>query len=102
VKRPCAHPTCPRLIEAPRVRCQEHQAEREAGRRQRGLTGSRGSTWRWRKLRRRILERDGYCCVKCDAPYPLEVDHINGDPENNRSTNLQTLCVPCHHDKHRG
>jgi 5-methylcytosine-specific restriction endonuclease McrA len=26
----------------------------------------------------------------------LDVDHIDGNPSNNKPENLQTLCKPCH------
>lgn len=32
-------------------------------------------------------------------PCQLDVDHINGDHEDNRSVNLQTLCANCHRFK---
>jgi 5-methylcytosine-specific restriction endonuclease McrA len=97
--RPCIERDCPRLVKDA-TRCPECAAAHERKRKARGLTGKRGSTHRWRKARRRALIRDGYRCVRCDCPYPLEVDHINGDPEDHRLENLQTLCVKCHHDKH--
>lgn len=59
---------------------------------------------RWRRLRRRILERDSFRCRKCRR-WGGEVDHIvplarggaRYDPEN-----LQTLCSGCHIRKTRG
>ena len=98
--RPCIHPDCAALVESPANRCEAHRVEDRRGRQARGLTGQRGSTRRWRKIRRRALERDGYRCVKCNRPYPLEVDHIDGDSTNDDLENLQTLCVGCHRDKH--
>ena len=41
--------------------------------------------------------RLGYVCdctIKISAQ--LQVDHINGDPTDNRPENLQTLCSNCH------
>lgn len=61
-------------------------------------------TRRWRRLRRRILERDGYRCRACGRPGRLEVDHVvpvsrggGDDPAN-----LQALCRTCHIDKTAG
>jgi len=47
--------------------------------------------------------RLGFVCpVKEDFKFPNSVlhgDHINGDHEDNRPENLQTLCAICHHLK---
>lgn len=57
----------------------------------------------WRRLRRRVLDRDGWQCVICSSPYPLEVDHRvpveRGGGHEMR--NLQTLCRGCHIRKTR-
>ena len=55
-------------------------------------------------VRRAILDRDGWRCVKCRKSGRFEIDHIipvqfGGawwDQEN-----LQTLCRPCHFSKSR-
>lgn len=56
-------------------------------------------------LRKKVLERDGYACVKCgltDAEHrsewerPITVDHIDKDRGRNRMDNLQALCLRCH------
>lgn len=62
------------------------------------------ATRRWQKLRRQVLEADGYRCRQCGRPGRLEVDHITAvadggdlwDPEN-----LQALCRGCHVAKTR-
>lgn len=58
----------------------------------------RTGTGRWRKLRVRILRRDGYLCVRCGAK-ARDVDHVNGDHTDDRPENLQSLCQPCHKAK---
>lgn len=55
----------------------------------------------YRKYRKEYCEnRDGRlgfrCRVKIRHPAQLQVDHINGKPNDNRPKNLQTLCACCH------
>ena len=57
----------------------------------------------WLRVRRRILDRDGYRCRECGKPGRLEVHHrvplARGgaalDPDN-----LLTLCACCHKRQH--
>lgn len=54
---------------------------------------------RWGAVRRLVLIRDGYRCVKCQKAGRLEVDHVK--PLNKGGdawdlANLQTLCRGCH------
>lgn len=63
------------------------------------ITGSAGVA-----QRKRIRERDNYCCCVCGRATPTgQVDHkvalINGG--TNDDTNLWLLCVPCHDTKTR-
>ncbi len=51
-------------------------------------------------------ERLGFPCVidwelakKASVRVATEIDHINGDPEDNRIENLQELCPVCHRTK---
>jgi len=58
----------------------------------------------WQVLRKRILKRDDYTCVYCgykSEKYQI-VDHIDGDPENNKDDNLQVICQMCNLIKHSG
>ena len=53
--------------------------------------------------KKKIIERDGGCCLVCGSTYKLEVDHRialmnNGD---NSDENLGTLCDSCHTIKTR-
>lgn len=53
------------------------------------------------KLRREILDRDGWKCVRCGAEEGLTVDHITPERRNGADdhANLQTLCMPCNRRK---
>jgi HNH endonuclease len=48
-------------------------------------------------IRKQIMERDKYRCVKCASHIDLQLDHIyphiRGGSDN--PDNLQTLCAPC-------
>lgn len=55
-------------------------------------------------IRRYLFEKYNYKCAKCDwakiNPYsntiPLEIEHIDGNSQNNSENNLVLLCPNCH------
>ncbi|WP_341772584.1 HNH endonuclease [Burkholderia ambifaria] len=56
----------------------------------------------WDVIRKRIRERDGYCCQSCGiAVRAGVVDHIKPLAQGgaNADENLQLLCKECHDDK---
>jgi HNH endonuclease len=52
--------------------------------------------------RKYLAEARGYKCEVCSVsdwqgkPITLHVDHINGDPSNDRPDNLRLICPNCH------
>lgn len=65
-----------------------------------------GGTWHGVApfVKRWLIQRDGERCGKCGwserhqrtGLVPIQVDHINGDPDNHAPTNLRLLCPNCH------
>lgn len=53
-------------------------------------------------LRRYVLEVQGHKCAECllsiwnGKPIPIELDHIDGNANNNSLDNLRLLCRNCH------
>jgi 5-methylcytosine-specific restriction endonuclease McrA len=50
-----------------------------------------------KSLRKAVMERDKYRCVRCDSHLDLEPDHVIPESRGGPTTleNLQTLCRPC-------
>jgi predicted HNH restriction endonuclease len=55
-------------------------------------------------LKRYLIEHYGEACSQCgwhlkhpvSDRVPLEIDHIDGDAENNQENNLRLICPNCH------
>lgn len=58
-----------------------------------------------RRLRPKVLRRDGWCCQNCGLYDPsgatLQIDHIAAWADGGAATpeNLRVLCIPCHRAK---
>jgi len=79
--------------------------------------GGYEQSWRqgaeWRNARKDALERDGYECVECGMGRETHKTHFDRDLEVHHITpvsdggekydrdNLESLCVPCHKQRHR-
>ena len=110
MSRPCREWNCPNLVKSRSQKgyCDEHASKRSGWTRRVDRTGStteRGYGYAWQKLRKQILKRDNYLCVKCSEQGRLteakEVDHIKAKAHGGTDDwdNLQSLCTPCHREK---
>jgi 5-methylcytosine-specific restriction endonuclease McrA len=91
---------CPEYALPGESRCEACKALFEAWRRtQPHLTGRRGTSSEWRRLRGLAIHRARHRCQRCgkhEERSGLEVHHVDGDSENNRLSNLRALCPDCH------
>lgn len=62
----------------------------------------------WNQIAAAVKAKAGYVCTECghtaspSRGISIGVHHIDGDPQNNRETNLVALCNRCHLPKHAG
>lgn len=76
------------------VACENQvRTTRTAAQKRRG--GNAKSRARTQRHKKDHCERAGCTSVIVD-PCQLEVDHIDGNPRNNKIENFQTLCANCH------
>lgn len=63
-------------------------------------------TYDWKRIARRIRQRDHYTCQMCAIQFPktsklLHVHHKDSDRSNNVDDNLVALCAQCHPQEER-
>lgn len=79
-----------------------HGLHRTASRYARWLAGDPNAFTFPPALRRAVEQRDGLSCAGCQGtewrgrPIPLELEHRDGNSENNSPENLCMLCPNCH------
>ena len=114
VSKPCKgkYGNCPNLVKVGEkycTECQPKEKEREQAKRreydqQRGTPAQRGYNAYWQKVRARKLKNDPLCEI-CLEKYRIRpavlVHHIDGNSKNNISSNLMSLCNPCHEKIHK-
>jgi 5-methylcytosine-specific restriction endonuclease McrA len=93
MKRLCATRGCAALIPTSQRRCPLHVKAREI---QRGTRQERGYTEDYLRLRRRVLERDGWTCRYCGGP-ATTADHVVPLRHGGANTedNLVASCIGC-------
>jgi 5-methylcytosine-specific restriction endonuclease McrA len=104
VVRPCLVHRCTEYAVTGQSYCRKHLRTRL----DRGLTGARGTSAQWRRMRKLALQQHRFRCIDCGrkvtdlAPKEkLEVHHADGNPLNNALVNLKVLCTRCHRKRHR-
>lgn len=79
-------------------KCQQNFAFKD--RYEKWIGGVEEKSTKW--LRRALAERDGNNCSVCkisswmNKPIVFELDHIDGNFENNKNHNLRIICPNCH------
>jgi len=61
--------------------------------------------WQLRKMRLKILKQQNFLCAECTEDFikdqlGSELHHIDGNPRNNKRSNLTVLCAKCHSAQH--
>jgi len=104
LKRSCAFCEKPFVTKG---RPQKHCSRACANRNRRGIKYDGSNKYNnystVQRLRNYVIERDGEKCLWCELgiewqgkPLQLQLDHIDGNRENNKLENLRLLCPNCH------
>ena len=70
----------------------------------RTITADKTGKKDWKQIRLKILERDDHACQYCGFKSDKWqiVHHIDGNPNNNRQSNLMVVCQMCNLIEHAG
>lgn len=109
LRKPCAYPGCPELVELGQRYCAKHQrqARRQEDER-RGSARERGYTSQWEKVRSLKLRRNPLCevCEREGRVRPAEMVHhakpIRQGGAALDMDNLMSVCRACHDRLHTG
>jgi len=104
--KPCRKPGCRNLTQDAGGYCPEHEhlaeeallLRRSARDKARGNAAKRGYGAHWQRVRYLKLRRDPLCALCARAAEV--VHHCDGNPRNNASGNLMSLCRECHERLH--
>lgn len=82
------------------LECRRLKDKRRANKPERKLKLKEARIKHYRKIRRPYTQYKKDKCELCDFipvnQFQLDVDHIDGNHQNNDLNNLQTLCANCH------
>lgn len=91
----CGDPSCTELADPTAGGyCLEHKRERE--RFKRSTSSAAYQRPEYRRARRALLAKYGPTCWTCETSSNPTAHHIDGNPYNNRLTNLAVICQSCH------
>ena len=92
---------CGRIIPGSQPRCPEcahRHATRDAAQRTARARRDGRNTAQWQRIRRHVLSRDEYQCVRCGAP----ATHVHrvGQGWHSAHAEYESLCASCHGRHH--
>ena len=106
-KKPCKFPNCPKVTTSKHGYCPEHKKQVDKSYQKEREIHQIYYTKRWKDIRKLVLNNHPLCADPQNhhkrygqGRMPAtEVDHIDGNPDNNEMENLQALCKGCHSRK---
>ena len=104
---PCRAHRCPNLVTSRAMQgyCDKHSEQRFNWNSNKTERTGTATGRPWRRIRDKVLRRDGYLCVTCHKKGLIveaaEVDHIIPKSQGGTESldNLESICSPCHKRK---